>query len=46
MAATTSALLDAQVCHVLRIRDGRISHFQQYTDTAAVQWVMGVSVKR
>jgi len=28
--------LDAQVCHVWKIRDGKITSFQQYTDTG--QW--------
>lgn len=30
---TTGDGLDAQVCHVWRIRDGKIGGFQQYTDT-------------
>jgi ketosteroid isomerase-like protein len=32
--------LDAQVCHVLRFRDGKLSSFQQYVDTAQLQAVM------
>jgi ketosteroid isomerase-like protein len=32
--------LDAQVCHVLRFRDGKLSNFQQYVDTAQLQTVM------
>lgn len=32
--------LDAQVCHVWTLRGGRITHFQQYVDTAQLQRVM------
>jgi ketosteroid isomerase-like protein len=32
--------LDAQACHVLRFRDGKLSSFQQYADTAQLQAVM------
>ena len=32
----TGKSLDAQVCHVWRIRDGKDTSFQQYTDTG--QW--------
>jgi ketosteroid isomerase-like protein len=32
--------LDAQVCHVLRFSNGKLSSFQQYTDTAQFQAVM------
>lgn len=32
--------LDAQVCHVLRFRDKKLSSFQQYVDTAQLQTVM------
>jgi ketosteroid isomerase-like protein len=32
--------VDAQVCHVLRFRDGKLSSFQQYVDTAQMQAVM------
>jgi len=42
----TGRRLDAQVCHVIRVRDGRITHFQQYIDTAALQWAMGASLPR
>ena len=31
---------DAQVCHVLRFSNGKLSSFQQYTDTAQLQAVM------
>lgn len=32
--------VDAQVCHVLRFRDGKLSSFQQYVDTGQFQVVM------
>jgi ketosteroid isomerase-like protein len=32
----TGKSLDAQVCHVWKIRDGKVTSFQQYTDTG--QW--------
>jgi uncharacterized protein len=32
--------LDAQACHVLRFSNGKLSSFQQYTDTAQFQAVM------
>jgi len=32
--------IDAQVCHVLRFRDGKLLSFQQYVDTAQLQVVM------
>jgi uncharacterized protein len=32
-AATIAGLLDAQVCHVWTVRDGKLAGFQQYTDT-------------
>jgi len=35
--------LDAQVCHVWNLRDGKVTSFQQYTDTAQFQNVMGAS---
>jgi ketosteroid isomerase-like protein len=38
----TGKSLDAQVCHVWKLRDGKITSFQQYLDTAQVQDVMGV----
>jgi len=33
--------LDAQMCHVLRFRDGKLVNFQQYVDTGQLQAVMG-----
>jgi ketosteroid isomerase-like protein len=37
----TGRSLDAQFCHVFKIRDGKVSSFQQFTDTAQLQHVMG-----
>lgn len=37
---TTGRALDVQVAHVLTMRDGKISAFQQYVDTAALQLAM------
>jgi hypothetical protein len=37
----TGKKLDAQVCHVWKIRDGKVMSFQQYTDTAQLQDVAG-----
>jgi ketosteroid isomerase-like protein len=34
--------IDAQFCHVWTLKDGKITKFQQYTDTGAFQDVMGV----
>jgi ketosteroid isomerase-like protein len=39
----TGRELDAQGCHVWRFRNGQITSFHQYVDTARVQHVMGVS---
>ena len=38
----TGKSLDAQVCHVLKWRDGKLASFQQYVDTAQLQEVVGV----
>jgi ketosteroid isomerase-like protein len=32
--------LDAQACHILRFRDGKLLSFQQYADTGQMQAVM------
>jgi ketosteroid isomerase-like protein len=37
----TGKPLDAQLCHVWTIHDGKVAKFQQYTDTAQFQAVMG-----
>lgn len=33
--------LDAQVCHIWDVKDGKLTRFQQYADTAKFQEVMG-----
>jgi uncharacterized protein len=33
--------IDAQVCHVWDIKDGKLTRFQQYVDTAKLRDVMG-----
>jgi ketosteroid isomerase-like protein len=40
---TTGKRLDAQACHVWRLRDGKVTGFQQYVDTAQLFDAMGVS---
>ncbi len=37
----TRKSLDCQACHVWKIRSGKITSFQQYVDTAAMQRAMG-----
>jgi ketosteroid isomerase-like protein len=37
----TGKSLDAQVCHIWTIKDGKLAKFQQYVDTAQLQDVMG-----
>jgi len=37
----TGKNLDAQFCHVWKVRHGKIASFQQYIDTAHLQHVMG-----
>lgn len=39
----TGTELDAQFCHVFKLEDGKVSSFQQFTDTAQMQKVMGAS---
>jgi len=38
---STGKKLDAQVCHVWRVRNGKLASFQQYTDTAQWQAAFG-----
>ncbi len=38
---STGRSLDAQVCHVWTVRDGKLVKFQQYVDTGQLQEVMG-----
>jgi uncharacterized protein len=37
----TGRSLDAQVCHVWGVSDGKLTSFQQFVDTAQLQDVMG-----
>jgi len=37
----TGKRFDAQMCHVWKIHDGKITSFQQYVDTAQLQDVVG-----
>ena len=37
----TGRELDAQVCHIWKLRDGKVTSFQQYVDTAQLQDVEG-----
>ena len=39
----TGKHLDAQMTHVWRLRDGKVTGFQQYVDTAQLREVMGAS---
>jgi uncharacterized protein len=38
---TTGKNLDAQFCHVFKVRDGKLTSFQQFVDTGQMQDVMG-----
>ena len=40
----TGRELDAQVCHIFTLKDGKIAKFQQYVNTAQLQEVMGATV--
>jgi ketosteroid isomerase-like protein len=37
----TGKSIDAQACHVWTLRDGKVTNFQQYVDTAQLQEAMG-----
>ena len=37
----TGKSMDAQACHVWDVKDGKVTRFQQYVDTAKFQDVMG-----
>lgn len=37
----TGRSMDAQVCHVWDIQNGKVTRFQQYVDTAKLQHTMG-----
>jgi ketosteroid isomerase-like protein len=38
----TGRALDAAVCTIYTVREGRIVRFRQWTDTAQFRWVMGL----
>ena len=38
---STGKSLDCQMCHVWDVKDGKVTRFQQYVDTAQLQTVMG-----
>ena len=42
--ATTGKRLDAQACHVWRLRGGKVTGFQQYVDTAQLFDAMGAGL--
>ena len=37
----TGSRLDAQVCHIWKLSNGKVTSFQQYVDTAQLQAVVG-----
>jgi ketosteroid isomerase-like protein len=39
----TGKSMDTQVCHVWDVKDGKITRFQQYVDTAKLHDVMGAA---
>jgi len=39
----TGTAVDSQYCHVFKFKDGKVTSFQQYTDTAQFQKAMGAS---
>lgn len=39
----TGRHLDAQMAHIWRLRDGKVTSFQQYVDTVHLQEVMGTT---
>ena len=42
MFKATGKSMDAQVCHVWDVKDGKVTRFQQYVDTAKLRDVMGI----
>ncbi len=40
-STVTGQSLDAPVAHVMRLKEGKISHYQQYADTRQLARVMG-----
>ena len=41
----TGKSIDAQFCHVFKLREGKVTSFQQYTDTARMQDAMGARLE-
>jgi ketosteroid isomerase-like protein len=41
MYKSTGKQIDAQVCHIWTVKDGKVTKFQQFVDTAQLQDVMG-----
>jgi uncharacterized protein len=41
MYKATGKQIDAQVCHIWTVKDGKVTKFQQFVDTAQLQDVMG-----
>ena len=41
----TGKSIDAQFCHVFKLREGKVTSFQQYLDTARMQDVMGARLE-
>src|SRR5262245_30737479 len=41
MYKPTGKRMDAQMCHVWDVKDGKLTRFQQYVDTAKLRDVMG-----
>ncbi len=42
----TGKSMNTQVCHVWDVKDGKVTRFQQYVDTAKLRDVMGASPSR
>jgi ketosteroid isomerase-like protein len=41
----TGKSIDAQFCHVIEVREGKVTSFQQYLDTARMQDAMGARLE-
>ena len=41
----TRRSIDSQFCHVFKVREGKVTSFQQYMDTAQMQEVMGARLE-
>ena len=41
----TGKSIDAQFCHVLKLREGKVTSFQRYLDTARMQDAMGARLE-